>query len=130
MGLERRKFERIASQIVGNCLVSSTEESKLKSSTIFTKDISCGGVKIVTQVNIKPGERCTLILHLSTCFLPMLADSRVTWMSDIDASKYKILNTKEAGLEFIKMDPPDESKLHEFISVKQKQDAPQEAYVG
>jgi len=124
MGLERRKFERMASQVVGNCLISRTEGNKLKSNIIFTRDISCRGAKIVTQTNINLGERYKLVLHLPTCFLPMLVDSRVTWMRDVDVSKYKISNAKEAGVEFITIDVPDESKLNEFISFKQKQAVP------
>lgn len=122
MGFERRKFERIPSKIVGNYLISSTEETGLKSNILFTADISLGGAKVVTHMNIKPGERFTLILHLPTCFLPILATSRVNWMRDIDVSKCKILNTKEAGVEFIKMEPLDESRLSEFIVAKEKQD--------
>jgi len=128
MGPEKRKFERLASGVVGNCLVSGREDNKLKGNIIFTKDISCRGAKIVTHMNFKPGERVMILLHLPTCFLPMLANSMVTWIRDIDASKCRILDAKEAGVEFIGMEPADELKLTEFLSFKQKQDATQEVY--
>jgi len=130
MVLEKRKFERIPAKVVGDYLLSSREESKLKSNIIFTRDISLGGAKVVTQIDIKSEEHFTLILHLPTCFLPILARSRISWMREIDVSKCKISNTKEAGIEFIKVEPPDESKLRNFLAAREKQDKPKEACVG
>ena len=130
MDQERRRFERITSRIVGNCLVGSTENHKFRSKIIFTRDISSAGARIVMQTDIKPGDYFRLILHLPTCFLPMLVSSRATWVKNIDVPENKVPNVKEAGVVFTRMEPPDESKINDFIAFKQKQISLQEIQIN
>jgi Tfp pilus assembly protein PilZ len=64
-------------------------------SNVFTRDLSLGGVRILTNAPFQLNSKLTITLYLAKSNQQAKVDGRVVWLKSIDKGSYEI------GVEFL-----------------------------
>lgn len=81
----------------------------------FTRDISAGGVQILTGVKLEPGRRVKLEISLSGSRKSIRAAGEVRWVREVYEGE-----VFEAGLEFVSLHPDAEIALIDHVYGKKR----------
>jgi hypothetical protein len=76
----------------------------------LTRDISMGGLRLMTGAPLEAGSRVRVDLTLSRSRTRVRAVAEVCWVRDVYAGQ-----VFEAGLEFVSLEPDDEFALMDHI---------------
>lgn len=104
--IERRKFERIRNILTILC---AKTEKPIKF-TIYTENISEGGIKGITQEpSLEKDEILELIILLHSIHTRFNAMGRVAWVNKISGQQYDV------GIEFTKIEESDREKFKNYM---------------
>ena len=76
----------------------------------FTRDISAGGVRILTGARLEPGDRVRLEIALSGSRKTIRTAGEVHWVREVYEGE-----VFEAGLSFVNLDPESEIALIDHV---------------
>jgi len=76
----------------------------------LTRDLSMGGLRVMTSARLEPGTRVRIDLTLSRSRKRVKAVAEVRWVRDLYGGE-----VFEAGLQFVGLDPDDEFALMDHI---------------
>ncbi len=76
----------------------------------LTRDLSMGGLRVMTSAPLEPGTRVRVDLTLSRSRKRIKAVAEVRWARDLYGGE-----VFEAGLQFVGLDPDDEFALMDHI---------------
>jgi c-di-GMP-binding flagellar brake protein YcgR len=80
-----------------------------------TKDVSAGGMALVAQDPIKPGERILVKIELPQLPKPITCLAEVRWLKSFEEMKRIIYR---AGLKFLSIHKDDVARLNEYVRTK------------
>ncbi len=85
-----------------------------RSIATYTEDVSCGGVKVITQQAFKLGEEVVLKIyageHLIAC------TGKVVWVREKTASVLEGVSFFNAGIEFCDLSPENHNFLNDLVT--------------
>lgn len=76
----------------------------------LTRDISMGGIRLMTSAPLEPGARVRVDITLGRSRKRVRAVAEVRWLRDLYGGE-----VFEAGLQFVGLDPDDEFALMDHI---------------
>ena len=113
MQQERRQFIRIRSRLT--TLIKHLDTGKVRRA--LTKDISAGGVCLVTEELLKPGTTLGLQMKLPDRETPIMFTAEVVWSLPVGEPGKSYENpTAETGLQFVSIDPKDQALLKQYAA--------------
>lgn len=108
MGEEQRRFIRIHSRLM--TFITFPDTGKVRRA--LTKDVSAGGVCLVTEELLKAGTPLDVELKLPDRDRSIAFTGVVKWSKPIGESHKSYENpTAETGVEFVRIDPDDQKQL-------------------
>ena len=109
---ERRRDPRIKEEnkVILTLLGEGEERNSGESFYSLTKDISVGGIRIMTDAPLTVGGRVALEITLAKSRLRVRAVARVRWVKELFGKE-----VYETGLEFEDLDPATEMALIDHV---------------
>lgn len=99
-GAERRKFIRVRKVVPIHL-----EKEKIEG-TLFSVDISGGGLRIVTPAPLETGKEVTMKIYFERFLAPVLITGRIVWGKQLSVpGKY------EAGVQFLEVTGEGREKI-------------------
>ncbi|MBI3306344.1 MAG: PilZ domain-containing protein [Candidatus Omnitrophica bacterium] len=114
-GFDKRKFPRLNLQC--EILIQSDKNSPPLKTT--TENVGRGGVAVILDQPLERFSRCHVRLELGSDLPKLEGDGRVVWAvptSDGKGAKKRF----DTGIEFTKLNPAEQEKLHKFLNASQK----------
>lgn len=108
--MDRRKFVRIRNIITVLC--AGEQSGKF---TLYTDNISQGGIKGFTQTDVTEGQTIELIMLLVSVHTRLDIKGKIVWAKKINQHQCEI------GIEFINIKEEDRKKLKDYIEAHQKE---------
>ncbi|MBI4003906.1 MAG: PilZ domain-containing protein [Candidatus Omnitrophica bacterium] len=114
MGGEQRRFIRITSRLTA--IVKIVKTGKIKRA--LTRDVSAGGICVVTEEILEPGTALEVELKLPDREAPVRFLGEVAWSRPIGPTPKSYENpTEETGVKFISIDPNDRTLLMQYAKL-------------
>jgi c-di-GMP-binding flagellar brake protein YcgR len=109
---ERRKDPRIGQEnkVALNPLPDGRRRGAKDAACCLTRDVSMGGIRVITDAPLEVGSRVTVELTLTKSKTSVRAAAKVRWVKEIDGKKLY-----DMGLEFVEIAPEDELALIDHI---------------
>jgi len=109
---ERRKDPRIGQEnkVALNPLPEGRHRGAKGASCCLTRDVSMGGIRVMTDAALEVGTKVTVELTLTKSKTSVRAVAQVRWVKEIDGKKLF-----DMGLEFVEIGPEDELALIDHI---------------
>jgi Tfp pilus assembly protein PilZ len=102
---ERRKFERIRNILT----ILAKREEDFEAFKLFTDNVSEGGIRAVTQMQVSAGEFLKLIVLLHSIHTSFNVFGKVAWVNPLGRQQF------EVGIEFMNFEAADRKKFKEYI---------------
>ncbi|MBM3246442.1 MAG: PilZ domain-containing protein [Candidatus Omnitrophica bacterium] len=111
---ERRAFPRLACNAeVDYTIISAPKQAA--NPTIQSKDISAGGIRIVTLEKLNPETMLDLKFWLPDSREAISAAGKVVWAEEFTVGNLKSSKACETGVEFISISEEDREKIKQFV---------------
>ncbi len=118
LGKERRKFPRITVELIVRYKLLTAAEQQVNAAT---KDISAGGVCLITREEIKVGTRVAMEIKFPRSPNPVLIQGQVMWSNKsrlgLSPAGHVQYNN---GFEFTQMNDTDRQHLLDNIKLEQE----------
>ena len=116
MGLERERRQFIRLDVRALIFVKDPKTGKVKRT--LTKNISAGGVLVVTSQLHKPGEQLEIEVQLPDFKKPVTFLGEVVWSTPIGGPKKRYEDpTAETGIRIIQIDPSTRTLILQYVQV-------------
>ena len=114
MGEEQRRFIRIHSRLM--TFIKFPDTGKVRRA--LTRDVSAGGICLVTEELLKPGTPLEVELKLPDRDSPIRFTAEVMWSKPVGEPHKSYENpTAETGVRFVTIDPNDQKQLMLYAKV-------------
>ncbi len=113
--IERRKYFRLKINV--NLKWKKKDESKTESEEVnqgLTKDISGGGICLMTYKKLASGEKLDLEIALPTGRV-IRSLGMVVWVSEIESPEASGQKRHDAGIEFLDISATDREEIKNFV---------------
>ena len=108
MGQEQRRFIRVTSRLAA--VVKIVKTGKVRRA--LTRDISAGGICVVTEELLEPGTALEVEVKLPDREAPITFLGEVSWSRPIGPPpKSYQTPTSEAGVKFVSIDPKEQDLI-------------------
>lgn len=109
---DRRRDVRVLEEnkVVVSLMTGEVRAGLPTASCSLTRDISMGGVRLMTAATLQVGSRVRLEITLGRSKKRIRAVAEVRWVRDVYGGE-----VFEAGLQFVDLDPDDEFALMDHI---------------
>ncbi len=113
---ERRKFPRIEKEIIVRYKILSTPEKQLDGET---KNISAGGVCLVTRERMEPETVVAMEIRFPQMNKPIVTTSRVIWCSESKLGPSPAGHTRfDNGIEFTQISEADRQQIAKYVEAE------------
>lgn len=114
MSLEdKRKFPRLPFNIDVEYKVLSDDLQDV--SLTLTKNISAGGICILSLEKLDIGKNLSLNFSLPEIKEPINATGKVVWIEEFSVGDTKSSKAFDAGIEFTKINESDQQKINQYV---------------
>jgi c-di-GMP-binding flagellar brake protein YcgR len=111
---EKRKFMRLDINVaVGWSKVAGSSQDAADSRDM-TKNISGGGICLIVNEKVGPGDRISLNIELPTSKI-IRAEGRVVWTKDFSIVGRENEKKYDAGIEFTNISEEDREEIKKFV---------------
>lgn len=118
IGKERRRFPRIKVALIVRYKILDTPEQEYE---VKTKDISAGGVCLVTHEQLKSGTILAMEIKFLPAEDPVLAAGRVVWSKESSLGLSPAGHKRfDNGIEFEKISDVDRGRIIELVKSEQE----------
>ena len=114
MGEERRQFIRATSRLTA--FIKYVDTGKVRRA--LTKDVSAGGMCVITEELLSPGAKVEVELKLPDWDKPIICAAEVVWSRPMGEARKSYENpTAETGLRFVNLAPKDQVLLKQYAAL-------------
>ena len=118
IGKERRKFPRIRAELIVRYKILDAKEQRFDGKT---KDISGGGLCLVTRERINPGVVLAMDIKFPHLAEPTLISGRVIWSQKSNLGPSPAGHMRfDNGIEFVEINDLDRQRIIEQVKYEQE----------
>lgn len=114
MGQEQRRFIRITNRLTAIFTVVKTGKTR----RALTRDISAGGICVITEELLEPGTALEVALTLPDREAPITFLGEVAWSRPVGPAPKSYQNpTAETGIKFVSIDPKEQQLIMQYAKL-------------
>ena len=112
--IEKRSFPRLSCKVEVQCRAISLPEG-IGSLRAQSKDISAGGIGLITCDKFNLGTALVLMFSLPDTKEPICAMGKVMWTEEANTGTPGLTKAYDTGIEFISIQPEDQEKIKQYV---------------